>query len=259
MLRDLRRVGRQKRSRERDQNKMKWIGRWPIPTSGLLVLLFNLALAPTAWAHQHGQRVVAPTNGGASPSVMMTLMDSSFYNQLVASQNINGYRVNVHNTVTGATNGNLLFTRLIISPKPPTNGDLPDVAPLFYKLDQQGGEMNMRECKVGSAQTVDGSNGLNIDSNYTIPACPQSTANASTLSWNALSDNQTDIVPHGGLWIQAKLFSLSQLSDLDILKTEADWLQFRIGESQVMYLPSLQNIPPVIVTPQDVATPVASH
>jgi hypothetical protein len=219
---------------------VKW-KQWIVLPSALLVSLMGLVLSSSlVWAHQRA--FVPPATAALSATVQLNTSTemSSFYNAP-------SYVPNVESMVSGATKGSVLLIRMIVSLQPPQNGDLPNVAPTWSPSTNQG-VLPLGGCMVGNSQDL-GTPGTESDN--TIPACPSSANGA--IDWHAeevplpgvpLQKQQTD---SGDRWVQAKLFALPQLSDLDNLHTEADWLQFRIGESKAIFLPSLQ----------DTATPTA--
>jgi hypothetical protein len=238
-LRDgrLDKVGKQKSGQERGQNKMKLRSRWIMLTSALLLLLCNLALvAPTAWAHQRVQRMIAPPPN-ASPSVSIQIASPEYQ----APTGTNEYIITAHNVVTGASSlpqGQFLVTRLIVASQTLPNGDLPDITPTIYVggINNQDGYEDINSCNLGGSTTI-GTPGASA----TYPACLQSDTNADTLDYTAPAKGTQTGVPNGAKWIQVKMFLLPQLPYNPASFTSADWLRMRIGESPTKYLPSLQN------------------
>jgi hypothetical protein len=207
----------------------------------LFISLIGLLMKPSlVWAYQ---RVIAPP-APASPSAAVTVTTIPYSNSVSTGYEITG----IQNSVTGVPSGNFLVSELIVSSQK-QNGDLPDTLAKPYIATQY---MAFRAvCKVGGSETVSGTptmNGTPVegDGSYTINPCPANVTG--TLDWNpavpgpdfraAIPDGGSG----GGKWIQAKLFALPQYPD-PALQTEPDWLQFRIGESLVMYLPALQGTP----------------
>jgi hypothetical protein len=214
------------------KNKIYLWKPWSVLSPALLIFLIGLVSPSTAWAHQRVERNIVP------PPMSSPLASIQLHTNLRAGNSLlfPGYQTSVESMVTEATQGTFLRVMMIVSSRPLQNGDLPNVAQEWNPATNLG-EIPLGLCKVGSSAAIgtSGTQGAGI-----IPACPSSTNGTIDvpsigiiLPGDPAQKQQNDL---GDRFVQAKLFSLPQYPDPN-LHTDADWQQFRIGESTVKFLP----------------------